>query len=86
LKKEVGPFFVNTRSTLQVTTKLLLAMGFQQGEPWNYDPHGIISSKIIAHRHVPYQHQQKAQLELTGKPEQLGRCAKILQVHDKVPE
>jgi hypothetical protein len=32
LKKEVGPFIVNTRSTLQVTTKILSAMGFQQGE------------------------------------------------------
>jgi hypothetical protein len=29
LKKEVGPFIVNTRSTLQVTTKLLSTLGFQ---------------------------------------------------------
>jgi hypothetical protein len=64
LKKEVGPFIVNTRSTLQVTTKILSALGLQQGEPWNYDPHGIISSKIISHGKSPYQHQQKEQLEL----------------------
>jgi len=29
LKKEVGPFIVNTRSTLQVTKNIFLAMGFQ---------------------------------------------------------
>jgi len=54
LKKEVGPFIVNNRETLQITTKLLSAMGFQQGEPWNYDPHGIISSKKTSHGKVPY--------------------------------
>jgi hypothetical protein len=64
LKKEVGPFIVNTRSTLQVTTKFLSTLGFQQGEPWNYDPHGIISSKRISHGQAPYQHQQKTELEL----------------------
>ena len=57
LKKEVGPFIVNTRSTLQVTTKMLSALGLQMGEPWNYDPHDIISSKKISHGKSPYQHQ-----------------------------
>jgi hypothetical protein len=42
LKKEVGPFIVNTRSTLQETTNILSNMGFQQGEAWMYDPHAII--------------------------------------------
>jgi hypothetical protein len=64
LKKEVGPFIVNTRSTLQVTTKILSVMGFQQGEVWMYDPHSVISSKIISHGQAPYQHQHKAQVEL----------------------
>jgi hypothetical protein len=64
LKKEVGPFIGNTRSALQVTTKMLLAPGLQQGEPWNFDPLGIISSKIISHGQSPYQHQQKGKLEI----------------------
>ena len=54
LKNEVGPFIVSNRETLQITTKLLSTMGFQQGEPWNYDPHGIISSKKTSHGKVPY--------------------------------
>jgi hypothetical protein len=54
LNKEVGPFIVNTRSTLQVTTKMLSTPGLQHGEPWNYDPHGITSAKIISHGHSPY--------------------------------
>jgi hypothetical protein len=29
LKKEVGPFILNTRSTLQVTTKILSSLGLQ---------------------------------------------------------
>jgi hypothetical protein len=29
LKKEVAPFIVNTRSTLQVTTKIILDLGFK---------------------------------------------------------
>jgi len=31
LKKEVGPFIVNTQETLQIATNLLSTMGFQQG-------------------------------------------------------
>ena len=64
LKNEVGPFIVNTRATLQITTKILSAMGFQQGEPWNYDPHVVISSKKNSHGQAPYQHQKKDELEL----------------------
>jgi hypothetical protein len=59
LNKEVGPFIVNTRSTLQVTSKMLSTQGLQQGEPWNYDLHGIISAKIISHGKIPYQHEKK---------------------------
>jgi len=54
LKKEVGPFIVNTREALQITTKLLSTMVFQQGEPWKYDPHSVISSKRISHGQTPY--------------------------------
>jgi hypothetical protein len=54
LKKEVGPFIVNTRPTLHVAEKLLQNMGFQKGETWIYDPHAIISSKRIANGQVSY--------------------------------
>jgi hypothetical protein len=56
LKNEVGNFIVNTRTTLKVTTNMFSSLGLQQGEPWNYDPRGIISSKIISHGKSPYQH------------------------------
>jgi hypothetical protein len=64
LKKEVGPFIFNTKSTLQVTTKILSTMVFSQGGPWKCDPHYFISSKRISHGQNPYQHQQKSQVEL----------------------
>jgi hypothetical protein len=51
-------------------------MGFQQGEKWMYDPHAVISSKRIAHGQVPYQHQQKSQLELLENQNNWERCAK----------
>jgi hypothetical protein len=86
LKKEIGPFIVNTISTLQVTTKVLSTMGFQQGEAWMYDPHAVISSKIIAHGQVPYQHQQKAQLEMLENQNNWEDVQNILQIHNKVPE
>jgi len=35
-------------------------MGFQQGELWMYDPHLVISSKILSHG----QDHHKAQVEL----------------------
>jgi hypothetical protein len=84
LKKEVGPFIVNTRSTLQVAEKLLQDMGFQQGEIWMYDPHAIISSKRIENGLVPYQHQQKAQLELLANQDSWEDVQRILQVQEKV--
>jgi hypothetical protein len=64
LKKEVGTFVVNSRSTLQVATKVLLDMGFQQGETWIYDPHALISSKMISYGQSPYHHEKKFKLEL----------------------
>jgi hypothetical protein len=60
LKKEVGPFVVNTRTTLQVTENLLQDMGFQQGKIWIYDPHSIISTKRTGNGLTPYQHKQKS--------------------------
>jgi hypothetical protein len=56
LKKEVGPFIVNTRSTLEVVDKMLQEMGFQQGESWMYDPHFIITNKILENDIVSYGH------------------------------
>jgi hypothetical protein len=57
LNKDIGHVIVNARSTMQVATNLVSAMGFPQGEPWKYDPHSVISSKRISHGKTPYQHQ-----------------------------
>jgi hypothetical protein len=86
LKKEVGPFIVNTRSTLQVTANMLSTLGLQQGEPWNSDPRGIISSKIISHGQSPYQHQQKEQLELLANQDSCQDVQNILQIQCKASD
>jgi hypothetical protein len=49
LKKEVGTFIFNSISKLQVATKVLSDMAFQEGETWIYDPHALISSNRISH-------------------------------------
>jgi hypothetical protein len=69
-----------------VTTKLLSAMGFLQGEPWKYDPHSVISSKRVSHGQTPYQHQQKPQVELLANQDSWEEVKNILQIHNKAPE
>jgi hypothetical protein len=86
LKKEVGPFIVNTRAALQDAKKLLQDMGFQQGEIWIYDPHSIISTRRIGFGSTPYQHQPKSQLELLANQDSWEDVQRILQVQEKVPD
>ena len=62
---------------------MLSSPGLQYEEPWNYDTHGIISSKIISHGQSPYQHQQKEQLELLANQENQKDAQNILQIHGK---
>jgi hypothetical protein len=66
-----------------VTTNTLSTLGLQQGKPWNYDPYGILSSKIISHGKSPYQHQQKEQLELLENQDSWKDVQNNLQIHGK---
>jgi hypothetical protein len=58
-------------------------MGFQQGEALMYDPHVVISSKIITHGQAPYQHQQKTQLEMLANQNNWEDVQSILQIQGK---
>jgi hypothetical protein len=61
-------------------------MGFPQGEPWKYNPHSVISSKVISHGHTPYQHQYKEHVEMLANQDRWEEVKNILQVHNKVLE
>jgi hypothetical protein len=80
LKKEVGPFIVNTRATFQVAEKLLQEMGFQQGEVWTYDPHLIITNKRTKMGTIPYGHHSKPQLEPLENQDSWEDVQRILQI------
>ena len=61
--QEVGPFLVKQRTVLKVVESLLRRMGFEQASACNYDPHGIIYSKIIGKDKDKYRHQPSAFLQ-----------------------
>ena len=67
---------------MQDAGKLLQEMGFQQGEMWIYDPHSIISIKIIELGSTPYHHQPKPQLELLANQDSWEDVQRILQVQE----
>jgi hypothetical protein len=63
LKREVGPFIVNNRKDLQVAESMLQGLNLEQGETWQYDPFGIISSKRQEFQLTSYEHHRKPQVE-----------------------
>jgi hypothetical protein len=62
-KREIGPFIVHTRSSLQVVETMLQELGFEQGTTWKYDPLGVISNKRLELQITTYEHQRKPDLE-----------------------
>jgi hypothetical protein len=62
-KREVGPFIVVNRSTLQVVEAMLQGLGLKQGEAWKYDPLGVINAKRLEFEITGYEHQSRPDLE-----------------------
>jgi hypothetical protein len=62
-KREIGPFIVHSRSTLQVLETMLQELGLEQGTTWQYDPLGVINNKRLELDISTYKHQSKPDLE-----------------------
>jgi hypothetical protein len=53
----IGPFIVKTRSCLSQIQENLKEFGFAQLQGRIYDPHQIISKRILMNKHAPYEHE-----------------------------
>jgi hypothetical protein len=62
-KREVGPFIVHSRSTLQVLETMLQELGLEQRKSWKYDPLWVINNKRMELYISTYKHQIKPKLE-----------------------
>jgi hypothetical protein len=67
----IGPFIVKTRSCLSQVQEKLKEFGFAQLQGRRYDPHQIISKRILMNKHAPYEHEQ---VEGFDKLENLEVC------------
>ena len=59
----VGPFIVNMRHTFDEVTKMLDEMHMLLGERWAYDPHNVISNRIIENGYLAFIHESRPDLE-----------------------
>jgi hypothetical protein len=54
----IGPFIVKNRSCLSQIQEKLKEFGFAQIQGRRYDPHQIISKRILMNKQAPYDHEQ----------------------------
>ena len=54
----LGPYTVRNRATLPLVSKFLKDMGFPQDQAIKYDPHQVISNRIMAHKCRPFEHSK----------------------------
>jgi hypothetical protein len=64
IKREVGPFIVYNRTTLQVVETKLQELNLERGEAWKYDPFGIIKEKRLELGLTSYEHHNKPHIEI----------------------
>jgi hypothetical protein len=67
----IGPFIVKSRSCLYQVQENIKEFGFAQLQGRRYDPHQIISKRILMNKHAPYEHEQ---VEGLDKMENLEVC------------
>jgi hypothetical protein len=68
----IGPFIVKTRSCLSQIQENLKEFVFAQIQGRRYDPHQIISKRILMKKHAPYEHEH---FESFDEQENLEVCA-----------
>jgi len=68
----IGPFVVNTRAFLPQIQAKLKEFLFAKLQGRRYDPHHVISKRILMSKHGPYEHQY---VESFDKLANLETCA-----------
>jgi hypothetical protein len=53
----IGPFIIKSRSCLSKVQEKIKEFGFAQLQGRSYDPHQIISKRILMKKHDPYEHE-----------------------------
>jgi hypothetical protein len=82
----IGPFVVKTRSFLSQIQAKLKEFGFSQLQGRIYDPHQVISKRILISKHGPYEHEhvegfdRLANLEMCADMEAILHPAQTQQV------
>jgi hypothetical protein len=78
----VGPFVVKRKSCLPQIQSKLNEFGFTQLQGRRYDPHQVISKRILASRQGPYEHEHVEELD---KLANLETCTEmeVITLHDQ---